>query len=215
VSASICDIFITCCPLDFQTSHLGDRRAAPLMPDPASQAATQLKNIESSTGMTVDDFFAAVATVGLEKHGKIVAFLKSDHGLTHGNANLIAHVVSERMAGGPPTDEALIDAQYVKGKAALRPIYERLAELALECGADVTKVAQKTGVSFRRSKQFALIQAPSTKRVLLSLNLDATPPGGRVEPTTGMCTHKANITHIDQIDDDVAAWINAAYMRAK
>jgi len=185
-----------------------------LVTDPPAQVATQLRNIESSTGLTVDDFFSLVAVAGLEKHGKIVAFLKSDHGLTHGNANLIAHVVRERMAGGPSTDETLIDAQYAKGKAALRPIYERLAELAVECGPDVTKVAQKTGVSFRRSKQFALIQAPSSKRVQLSLNLDNTPPGGRVEPTTGMCTHRANITHIDEIDDDVAAWISDAYRAA-
>lgn len=184
------------------------------MADPNEQVATQLSNITSSTGLTVDDFFAVVTAAGLDKHGKIVAFLKADHGLTHGNANLIAHVVRERMTGGPSTAEALIDAQYLKGKAALRPIYERLAELASQCGPDVTKVAQKTGVSFRRSKQFALIQAPSSKRIQLGLNLDATPPGGRVEPMTGMCTHKAHITHIDQIDEDVAAWIDAAYRRA-
>ncbi|MGH1493625.1 MAG: DUF5655 domain-containing protein [Acidimicrobiales bacterium] len=185
------------------------------MPDPAEQLATQLANIEASSGMTVDDFFAAVSATGLDKHGKILAFLKSDHGLTHGNANLIAHLVRERMAGGPATGDALVDAQYQKGKAALRPIYERLAELALACGDDVTKVAQKTGVSFRRSKQFALVQAPSAKRVQLSLNLDATPPGGRVEPTTGMCNHRVNITAIDDVDDDVADWIRSAYLRAQ
>ena len=177
------------------------------MADPTKQASTQVQNIEAATGMTVADFVTVVSAEGLDKHGKIVAFLKSDHGLTHGNANLIAQLVREQMAGGSPSDEVLIDTQYANGKATLRPIYERLTELALQCGTDVTKVAQKTGVSFRRSKQFALVQAPSAKRVQLSLNLDTTPPG--------MCTHKTNITTIDEVDADVAGWIQAAYLRAK
>lgn len=69
-------------------------------------------------------------------------------------------------------------------------------------------------MTFRRSKQFVLVQAPSAKRVQLSLNLDATPPGGRVESTTGMCTHNADITDLGEIDDEVEAWIKAAYLRA-
>ena len=184
------------------------------MADPKDQVATQLANIEAASGMTVDDFAAVVKAAGHEKHGKIVAFLKADHGLTHGNANLISHLVREKMAGGAPSDQDLLDAQYAKGKAALRPIYEQLADLANGCGADVEMVIQKTGVSFRRAKQFALVQAPSSKRIQLGLNLDDTPSGGRVEATTGMCTHKANITDIDQVDDEVADWIKTAYERA-
>ena len=38
--------------------------------------------------------------------------------------------------------------------------------------------------------------------------------GGRVESTTGMCTHKADITDRGEIDDEVEAWIKAAYLRA-
>lgn len=185
------------------------------MPNPDDQVATQLANIEAASGLTVDDFAVSVRATGLEKHGEIVAFLKSDHSLTHGNANLISHLVRQQMAGGAPTDDELLDAQYSKGKSVLRPIYEKLAELAVSCGPDVTMVIQKTGVSFRRSKQFALVQAPSSKRVQLGLNLDTTPSGGRVESTSGMCSHRANITEIDQVDDEVAEWITAAYLRAE
>lgn len=184
------------------------------VPDPAAQAETQLKNIEASTGKTVAEFTALITKAGLEKHGKIVAHLKAEHGLTHGNANLIAHKVREAMAGGPPPETDLLAAQYEGPKAALRPIFKRLAELAEDQGSDVERVVQKTGVSFRRKKQFALVQAPSAKRIQLGLNLPATPDSERVKETTGMCSHRVDITDLDQIDPDLEGWINASYEAA-
>lgn len=184
------------------------------MPDPVAQAETQLKNIEASTGKTVAQFTALIIKAGLEKHGKIVAYLKAEHGLTHGNANLIAHKVREAMAGGPPPETDLLEAQYTGAKAALRPIFDRLAELAAGQGSDVERVVQKTGVSFRRKKQFALVQAPSAKRIQLGLNLPLTPDTDRVKETTGMCSHRVDITDIDQIDPDLEGWINASYQSA-
>ena len=184
------------------------------MANPKTQAATQLRNIEESTGMTVADFAAEVSGMGIEKHGKIVTLLKSGHGLTHGNANLLAHAVRERLAGGPPSAEELLAAQYKGGKAALRPIYDELAAIAESFGEEVDKVIQKTGVSFRRKKQFALVQAPSSKRVQLGLNLDALPDDSRIVATNGMCTHKVDITDPNVIDDDIVAAMRAAYDRA-
>lgn len=184
------------------------------MPDPKEQRATQLRNIHEATGKSVADFAELVAAAGLEKHGRIVSFLEAEHDLTHGNANLIAHTVRERAAGGPASEEDLLDAQYARGKAALRPIYERLAELASGCGDDVDTIVQKTGVSFRRKKQFALVQVPSAKRVQLGLNLAATPAGDRIAEAGGMCTHRADITELDHVDDEVAAWLHAAYDEA-
>ena len=164
--------------------------------------------------MTVADYVAAVTKSGCDKHGQIVAFLKSDHGLTHGNANLIAQTVRQQIAGGPPSADELLSAQYAKGKAVLRPIYDRLVDIACEFGPDVEIVIQKTGVSLRRAKQFALIQAPSASRVQLGLNLDATPVGGRVEPMAGMCTHRTNLTSVDDVDNEVVAWLSTAYESA-
>ncbi len=66
-------------------------------------------------------------------------------------------------------------------------------------------------MSFRRAKQFALVQVPSSKRVQLGLNLDATPGDERIVEMSGMCTHKVDITDVDAIDDDIATWIRAAY----
>ena len=41
---------------------------------------------------------------------------------------------------------------------------------------DVEVAPKKTGVSLRRAKQFALVEAPSAKRIQLGLDLGASPP---------------------------------------
>lgn len=184
------------------------------MPDPKAQTETQLRNIEESTGHTVADFTEIVGKAGLEKHGQIVSFLKSDLGLTYGNANLIAHMVREARAGGPMPPRDLLAAQYAGAKHGLLPIYTKLALIAEGFGDDVQTVVQKTGVSFRRKKQFALVQVPSAKRVQLGLNLDDTPADGRIVEVKGMCSHRVDITTVAEVDDTIASWMRAAYDRA-
>ncbi len=99
-------------------------------------------------------------------------------------------------------------AQYSGNKAHLLPIHDRLREIARSCGGDV-EVAQKTGVSFRRNKQFALVQAPSPKRVL-GLNLGVRPPDDPISQPR-MCSHLVDLTSLDDVDDAVGSWIGAAY----
>lgn len=184
------------------------------MSDLKAQAATQLHNIEAATGRTAAEFTALVKAAGLEKHGKMVAWFKAEHGLTHGNANLMAHTVRERLAGGPVAAEDLLAAQYAGKKAHLMAIYERVMGAATGLGEDVEVVVQKTGVSLRRKKQFALVQAPSSKRVQLGLNLADTPEDPRVKAVKGMCSHRVELTTAEAVDEDVASWLRASYERA-
>jgi hypothetical protein len=184
------------------------------MSDPEAQTATQWRNIEAATGLTLEGFRAAIGAAGLERHGEIVAWLKTHKGLSHGNANLVAHRVREAMAGGAPEASELLEAQYTGGKAALRPVYERVAGIARHVGPDVSVVIQKTGVSFRRARQFALVQAPSAKRVTLGLNLDTTPDDPRIREVSGMCSHLVELPDVAAVDAAVAGWIRMAYERA-
>lgn len=179
-----------------------------------SQRQTQLDNIQAASGMSIDDFSKAIRSSGLERHGEMVAFLKREHGLTHGNANLIAHIVREELAGGPAPAEVLLDAQYDGAKAALRPIYDALLAVARSLGPDVEVVVQKTGVSFRRHKQFAVVQAPSSKRVQLGLNLPVTPADQRVTATSGMCSHRVDLTSLEDVDQAMRIWLGEAYAAA-
>ena len=185
------------------------------MPDPAAATATQLRNIEQATGLTVADFAREVSDRGIEGHAKILAYFKSEQGLSHGNANALAHAVRELAAGGPAPEDALLDAQYAGAKAALRPISERLTEAARGLGPDVDVVVQKTGVALRRRRQFGLVQAPSASRVTLGLNLAEPPADARVVATPGaMCGYRVDLPDLAAVDDDVLGWLAAAYERA-
>lgn len=184
------------------------------MPDPEAASAAQLRNIEQSTGRTLADWSSVISEAGLSKHAEIVAYLKGTHGLTHGNANLLALKVRELAEGGPATEGDLLEAQYSGGKAALRPIYEAVVSASRALGDDVAVVVQKTGVSLRRRKQFGLVQAPSAKRVELGLNLAEMKPTDRLETSSGMCTHRVVLTSPSDVDNEVLAWLRAAYDKA-
>lgn len=184
------------------------------MTDPQAAAARQLENIERDTGRAVPAWAGLVADRGLEKHGQIVSWLKSEHGLTHGNANALAHAVRREQSGGEPATDQLLDAQYSGGKAALRPIYEHVVKVAGDLGPDVSVVVQKTGVSLRRGKQFGVVSATSAKRVQLGLNLRGTEPTGRLVAAGGMCTHKVDLTQVTDVDDEVTSWLRSAYDQA-
>ncbi len=180
------------------------------MSTPADATATQLANIERSSGATVEAWAGRVARANLTTHGAMVRWLK-DQGLTHGNANALAHAVRAHLAGGQPGESALLDAQYAGGKVGLRPIHDEIIRVARSLGDDVQVVVQKTAVSLRRAKQFAMVEAPSARRVRLGFNLRGEPPSGRVTASSGMCTHVVDLPSLAAIDAEVLRWLTAAY----
>ena len=181
------------------------------MADPASAAATQLANIESATGTTVAEWTARARAAGKTTHGELLGWLKTEHGLTHGNANALAHAVRRQEAGGPAAPDDLLDAQYRGAKADLRPVHDAVVAFARGLGDDVQVVVQKTGVSLRRRRQFALVEVPSARRVRLGFNLRGADPSGRVTATSGMCTHTVDLPAVADVDDEVRGWLARAY----
>ena len=64
------------------------------------QLANQIANIEKATSHSLAEWIGIVKASGLEKHGQILALLKDQHGLSHGNANILAIRAREAAAGG-------------------------------------------------------------------------------------------------------------------
>ena len=180
------------------------------MTDPEQATQTQLRNIERDTGRSVAAWADVVRSAGKERHGEVLAYLKAEHRLTHGNANALAHAV-RGLAAGPVDDDDLLAQQYAGPRAALLPTYEEIVAISRGLGDDVVVSIKKTGVSLRRRKQFALVEAPSARRVRLGLNLAGTPPTERLRPTTGMCTHTVDLADPDDVDDEIASWLRRAY----
>lgn len=172
---------------------------------------TQLQNIERSSGTLRGEWVEQIQRLHAEgmKHGQVVAWLKSERGLTHGNANLLAHLAAR---GDSPQDPAaLVDAQYAGAKAALRPLYEQLVEFASALGGDVVIDPKKGSVALRRSRGFAVITPAARSRIDLGLNLGDAQPAGRLEAAGGMCSHRVRLDVSDAVDDEVRAWLREAY----
>jgi predicted transport protein len=181
---------------------------------PEEQLATMLANIPEKTGKPLAAWLKIIASSGLSKHGQIVKLLKTEHGMTHGFANLVAN---RALGGGEASGSDLIEAQYAGPKAELRPIYEAIAKFVQTLGKDVELAPKKTCVSLRRSKQFALVQASTKTRVDLGIKFKDQQPVGRLEAAgsfNAMVSHRVRLTSIADVDDDVKAWLKQAYEQA-
>ena len=178
---------------------------------------TMISNMPEKTGKSLDEWFKVLKSRKFEQHSEIMNLLKKELGLTHGYANTISLLFRQKLAGGAPSDEALIAAQYQK-KQDLLPIYKHLTEQVKAFGDDVVIAPKKSYVSLRRAKQFAIIQ-PSTKtRVDLGLNLDQDlAASGRLiagDKWSGMCTHRIEIVDLEDITPEVIEWLRKAYNQA-
>lgn len=169
------------------------------------------QNLQQQTGRTMTEWFGVLETTGLEKHTDILNYLKGEHGVSHGFANGIA--LQYRARGTSTAEDDLVAAQYSGAKEQLRPLYERLVAAASALGGDVEVVPKKTGVSLRRTKQFALIEAPSAKRIQLGLQLRDHPTTDRLLTGGAMCSHKVNLASADEVDDELIGWLREAYER--
>lgn len=183
---------------------------------PEQMAQSMINNLPEKTGKSLDQWLKILAKKKLEKHGEIVKFLKSDHGVGHGFANLIAHEFLNK-GKAPASDDALVDQQYKGPKADLRPIYDALIAKVQKFGKDVEVSPKKTYVSLRRSKQFGLIQ-PSTKdRVDVGINLKGEPAGKRLEASgsfNAMVSHRVRLAKKSDVDAELVRWLKSAYEKA-
>jgi hypothetical protein len=182
----------------------------------AQQIATMEANILEKTGKPVAEWVKAVKKAGLEKHGQIVNFLKSEHGFGHGYAGLVAHEALKSSADHFD-DQDLVAAKYAGPKADLKPIYDQVIKAVQGFGKDVELAPKKAYVSLRRKKQFALVQ-PSTKtRLDIGINIKGKAPKGRLEASgsfNAMVSHRVRLESAADFDAEVKGWLKEAYEAA-
>ena len=107
----------------------------------------------------------------------------------------------------------LVEVQY-QGKEALLPIYKALIAFVKTLGDDVTITPKKGSVSIIRKRQFVLIKPATKTRIDLGFKLKDKPVTGRLEnsgPFGTMCTHRVQLSELNQLDAELKAWIREAY----
>lgn len=174
---------------------------------------TMINNMPEKTGKSLEEWKEVLSKKTFSKHSEAMNFLKLEHGITHGFANMIIQLLKENNI----RHDDLVSEQY-KGKEDLLPIYEKLKRQINSFGNDVEFAPKKVYVSVRRKKQFAIIQ-PSTKtRLDLGLNFKDKQAGGKLELSgsfNAMCSHRVRIENEKDMTDDVIAWLKEAYELAQ
>jgi len=174
---------------------------------------TMLENLKKNSGKSLEQWIKIVKKQNFEKHGEYLKYLKGEHGLTHGYANLISMKARAADAGSVDDKESLITAQY-SNKESLRPIYDKLHKAIMKFGKDVEVSPKKAYVSMRRKKQFAMLIPATKNRFEVGLNLKGVKGKGMLEEITkanSMCSHKINILDPKEVNKEVIDWIRKSY----
>ncbi|MGH7494493.1 MAG: DUF5655 domain-containing protein [bacterium] len=181
---------------------------------------TQLKNIQTKTGKTLEQLYALIRKSGVAKHSEIRDMLKKDLGMGHGDANTVVHLYMK--SAEPPaaqskaaSPDAAVDEIYSGPKAHFRPIHDKLMAAINKFGE--FEIAPKKGyVSLRRKKQFAMIGPATQTRFEVGLNMKGVKATARLNamPPGGMCQYKVNLTDAKEVDKELIDWIKQAYESA-
>lgn len=175
---------------------------------------TMLENLPTKTGKTLEQWKEILNAQSFSKHGEVMSFLKTKHGLTHGYADLIAHK-SKGSDAASSDEKDLLENQYV-GKENLKPIYDKLVEQIQSFGSDVEFSPKKAYVSVRRKKQFITLEPATKNRFEIGFNLKGYEAKGKLlaEKPGSMCSHRIKLLDINEIDNEVLDWIKIAYQNA-
>jgi len=175
-----------------------------------------LDTIKAKTGKTPEDFRVLAAKKGLTQYGDIMVWLKSDYGLGHGHANVIAQlIVHQDKPKVTPADR--VAKQFAGDKEKWRKPYDALLAKLNKFGTDVTVAPTDTYISLLRGgKKFGIVQI-TAERMDIGIKLKGAKPTDRLEAAgawNAMVTHRVRITDPKQIDKEVLAWLKQAYEAA-
>ena len=185
----------------------------------AEAQQSQLRNIETATGRSIDDWVEVIRDSGRTRHGEIVPWLKAEFGLSHGTAHRLALVAIDRIGGGggSAAPASLEDALYPQNRRHLLPLHAALMAAINDLGDDIERAPKKGYVSIRRRKQFAMLQ-PAAKHIDLGLILADAPAEARLESAASfnaLFTNRVRIRTTDDIDAELLDWLREAYEAAR
>jgi hypothetical protein len=181
-------------------------------------------SLKGKTGRSLEEWVRLVKQSGPPKEAGRRDWLKDAHGL---GTNAAWWIVERADGKGGEDDDPeaclktaaeWVDAMYAGGKAGMRPVHDRLIDLARGLGRDVKVCPCKTMVLFYRNHVFAEVK-PST-RTRIDLGFALGKAKGRLPKRlidTGGAAKKDRITHrfaisnVEEIDAEVERWLGVAY----
>lgn len=184
---------------------------------PEEMKAAMIAGLKEKTGKDLKAWLKILKASGKTKHKEMVTLLKTEHGITHGYANMIALQALGSDSHTQGQTESLVDAQYAGAKSELRPLYDAILAAVKKFGSDVEASPKKAYVSLRRSKQFAIVQPSTSSRIDVGLVLTGETPTVRLEASGGfnaMMTHRVRVESKADINKALIGWLRQAYDEA-
>src|SRR5690606_33994358 len=137
----------------------------PMSPEDMMAAVAASK--KERRGRTLEERVAPVQASGLDPldQNQVRKWLKEEHGILQNSQWAIAEAAARAAGWVPPTTDEYIDQQYAGPKAHLRPIFERVREIVMGFGDDVSMEGRATYTPFVRRRQFAAVAAATKTRV--------------------------------------------------
>ncbi len=182
---------------------------------PQAMMAAVIESLQQRTGRTLEEWLAVVASSGIDPldQNAVRRWLKSEHGVLQNSQWAIADAAARAAGWRPPTAEEYVDQQYSGSRAHLRPIFERIRELAEALGDDVQMEGRGTYTPFVRRRQFLAVAAATRTRVDLGLRYTAPPTSELLSPAQapGQATHRLSLTSVDEVTGEVERLLRVAY----
>ena len=169
-----------------------------------------LRNLKTKTGNSAEEWFQEIAGTDLTDIKAISTYLKSDHGLGHFQAQMVAKAyLGERSAYARPRD--LVRELFPKGEAFDR--YAAVRDKLTEGDRNVRVQPCQTYVPLYRKRQFALLAPGPDGTLLLGVSL----PEGQAHPTLqpGCKVGSARVNHhvllrsADDLTPDLLTLLNS------
>jgi hypothetical protein len=187
-------------------------------------AQNSVATLEQKTGRTLEQWISLLNESGPAVEKERVAWLKERHGL---GTNYAGWITERSYGRGLETSdpaaylaaaERWVEEMYSGPKSVLRPLYDRLLELAFKLGNDVRVSPGKTIVPIYRHHVIAQIKPATRTRIDFGLALGDAKATTRMKDTGGFAkgdriTHTFGITSLDEIDAQIQKSLERAYER--
>lgn len=220
--------------LDWQPRPRVMRITKPLLPQPPQSWRSTLKvqyalsprdewvpslmaGLKNTTGKTLKQWIKLLQESGRRGRREQMSWLTLEQGPKQGLGGITARAIIDHAEGKGDryNPEALVRAQLSGLRAGAAPIYERLARIAADLGPEARITPLERSVALRRNHIFAQIRLLPWEVTLELVLPSGTPPTERLIEASvrrrDRVTHHASFKVPEEVNDEVAGWLKAAY----
>lgn len=167
---------------------------------------------KEKTGKSLEEWMTLLTPKGFTKLKEAVDYLKQDEGISHMNATFIGGIA---INGGKPVyDSSVLFNAHFEKFPDKREMYNKLEGIVKATFPQVQVVPTKGYISFRNTKEFAVVKI-NKGNIRIGMDLGDRPFDGHIEKAKSLGTmprisHMVEVTSIDQIDDKLTPLLTEA-----